>query len=174
MAFTVETGAGLASANSYLSVAGFKSYHDDRGVSYSAHPDLAIQGALVVATSYVDRRYFYVGIRRNARGQALEWPRISAVDVDGRVIDASSVPPEVTGAVAELAMAQLSGPLFKSIDFDPLGAIVEATDQVGSVRRTRRYSDRGTSAPAVWASFPVADTALYRLSRQQAMSLVRG
>lgn len=53
MAFLVETGAGIKGATSYVTVAFFKAYWLDRGITIS-WADAVIQSHLVAATSYID------------------------------------------------------------------------------------------------------------------------
>ena len=89
MAFVVETGVGLSNATSYSSVAAFKAYHEDTCVTLPAgHTNKKIQGWLIEATRYLDRRYrtVYIGIRRLGT-QSLEFPRINAFYADGRSRD---------------------------------------------------------------------------------------
>jgi hypothetical protein len=174
VAFVVETGVGLANANSYLSVVDFKAYHDDRGNVWSNYGTPEIEQALVIAADYVDRRYPYRGTRRSGRDQALEWPRISATDADGNAIDSGSIPNEVEWASADLAFTQLTESLFQTVSFDESGGqVIEVTDEVGSVRSTRKYSDEGGGTPAAWRTFPSSDSLLWRLSSQSSFSTVR-
>jgi hypothetical protein len=141
MAFLVEDGTGLATSNSYLSVADFKTFHTDRGTDISAFGDDEIQQGLVMATDFIDRRYLYVGTRSNTRDQALEWPRVNGFDPDGNLIDSSSVPIEVEHACAELGFTALSQSLMPNLDFDSSGGfLTESTSSVGSVRQTVKYS----------------------------------
>tara|TARA_R110000803_G_scaffold28011_7_gene65092 strand:- start:1520 stop:2047 length:528 start_codon:yes stop_codon:yes gene_type:complete len=174
VAFVVETGAGLSTATSYLSVADFKTYHNDRGTDWSTYGDPEIQSALIVAADYIDRRYSYKGLRRLGRDQALEWPRIGSVDKYGQAIDGASVPPEITEPSADLAWIQLTEGLFQSVDFDSSGGqLTEVTDQVGSVKRTRRYSDEGGGSTKAWKIFPSPDAALLGISSQADAATVR-
>ncbi len=90
MAFTVETGEGLSTANAYVAVAAFKTYHKYRSNSIGTAGSGDIQDAIVKATDYIDRRFRnrFIGIRKerdrstNATtpAQRLEWPRSGAYD----------------------------------------------------------------------------------------------
>lgn len=57
MAFIVEDGTGVKSANSYATVQEFKDYFADRPEDVSAILDATIQTLLVAATDYIDRRW---------------------------------------------------------------------------------------------------------------------
>jgi len=164
MAFLVEDGTGLATSNSYLSVAGFKIYHTDRKRDFSVHTDETIQSALIEASDYIDRRYVYVGYRTRGRAQAMEWPRSSAIDVGDNLIDANSIPYEIAFSCAELALTATAAALIPNIEFDPSGGFVtEQTDTVGTVRHSVKYSTtRGRKA---FPSYGSADSLLRRLAR---------
>jgi hypothetical protein len=164
MAFLVEDGTGLAAANSYLSVVNFKTFHNDRGSDFSAFGNSEIEKGLVKATDYIDRRYLYVGGRVNTRDQALEWPRSNGSDPDGNLIASDSLPFEITESCAELALRALNGILMPDIGFDPTGGYVtEATDVVGSVRHTVKYSTlQGRSN---FPSYPSPESLLRRVAR---------
>ena len=65
MAFTVENGTGIRSANAYITVTEFKSYHSDRGNTLSGG-STDQQRALIQATDYIDKRFGhrFKGIRK--------------------------------------------------------------------------------------------------------------
>jgi hypothetical protein len=157
MALVVETGAGLPNAESYVSVADFKTYADGRGLDYTvANTDDLVEQALRRATAYVDTyRNRFSGYRTNRRAQALEWPRIGAyyyVPDNGRsigfiyptdrddqlgsqgydYIPANVVPPEVIQATCEAAVREAAAPGSMQPDLERGGAIQEL--QAGSVR----------------------------------------
>lgn len=101
--FTVETGAGLAASNSYLSVAAFRSHHEDRERDVDSLTDECVQGLLVRATDYIEHRFGdrFLGCRAG-KDQALGWPRHSAFDADGFLLE--GVPANVERACAEYAL----------------------------------------------------------------------
>lgn len=164
MAFLVEDGTGLSAANSYLAVDDFKVYHTDRGNDFSSFSDESIETALARATDYIDRKYLYVGFRTHQRRQALEWPRISAYDPEGHLVDSASVPREIEDACAELGFVALTQVLMPNLDFDASGGYVtELTNMVGSVRSTVKYSTlQGRKA---YPTYTAADALLRRLAR---------
>ena len=164
MAFLVEDGTGLATSNSYLSVAGFKTYHSDRQIDFSAFSDATIQSALISASDYIDRRYIYVGYRANGRAQAMEWPRQGAADVEDNVVDSTSIPTEIADACAELAITATTAALIPNLDFDSSGGfITEQTDTVGTVRHSVKYST--TRGRKSFPSYGSPDALLRRFAR---------
>ena len=81
MAIVVETGAGLTSANSYLSEADFEAYCEDRGRTFTGD----VEPALVRATAWIEARYGarFPGYALKGRNQGLSWPRYGACDRSG-------------------------------------------------------------------------------------------
>lgn len=109
MALIVQDDTGqVADANSYIDVAFFTSYHDDRGNDTSGLDQTTqIEPALVLATDYVDSKYLndFIGskIITGAIRQTTQWPRLDAVDKDG--FDVSEMIPDVLKQViAEYAI----------------------------------------------------------------------
>lgn len=126
MAFTVEDGSIVANANAYITVQYFRDWFSDRGVAAAAtnsgaFTDALIQAAIIKATDYVDKRFGnkFVGYRMNQQDdtQALQWPRIDAIDNNGLFIKTHAVPTVLKRAIAEYAMLAL-----KLIDLLPLPA----------------------------------------------------
>jgi len=83
VAFVVEDGTGVVTANSYVTLAAALLYHGDRQNAAWADvsaTDALRQAALIRATSYIDATYRlrFSGLRTFRRNQALEWPRIGA------------------------------------------------------------------------------------------------
>lgn len=169
MAFTVEDGSGLATANSYLSVADFTIHHTDRNVSSVVDGDFEtaeIQGALVQATDYIDKRFGrrFRGWRRS-RAQALEWPRTDAFDDDDYLLD--DLPTQLLKATAEYALivlqlgrglAPIPGVPFPVVGSDGTvtseasSALRRSRDKVGPIEEEREY------ASAVESNRPMTST----------------
>jgi hypothetical protein len=175
VAFLVETGAGLPTATSYLAVADFKTYHDDRGIDWSAYDNAQIEAALVLATDYIDVRFFYKGTRSQRRDQSLEWPRRGATDPDYNLIDSDSLPTEVTDSASDLAFLELTEGIFQTIEFDETGReVIETTDVVGPIRRTRKFKEgAGSYTSQTWKNFPNPDARLWRVSVPPATTTAR-
>lgn len=107
MAFTIETGLGIAGANAYISEAFADDHHGDRGTSdwtnFTTPEKLA---AIIRASDYIDKRFGrrFVGVR-STKGQGLEWPRLSAFDQDGFLLSGvDDLPRQLERACAEYAL----------------------------------------------------------------------
>jgi len=110
MALTVETGSGLANAESYASVAEFKAYAALVGFDYTtpAYTDTQIEQALRKATTWIDAKYRdqYQGTW-TVSTQALEWPR-TGVLYRREAVNAYSVPAKLKNALCEAAWRELT------------------------------------------------------------------
>jgi hypothetical protein len=150
MAFVVETGAGIANANSYVTVAEFKAYCADIGTVLTAYSDTLIEQSLVRVTRAVDAkgRASFVGTKLTA-AQALAWPREDAVDVYGFDILSTVVPVYVKNAVCEGAIIDLASPGALQVSLGRGGKIQEERVE-GAV--TVRYFD-GAPSGTVYTAF---------------------
>ena len=137
MPFVVEDGTGLPDATSFITLAFFKEYADDRGRDYSAHTDAAIEQAIVRGTFYLSESFRWKGVRKRLRNnengyQALAWPRYGVYDREssyydyardgtyygpgssyglyGSYVDADSIPREVQWATCEAGLYELDNP----------------------------------------------------------------
>lgn len=146
MAFVVESGAGLSTATSYLSVADADTYHAGHGApaAWTAATTATKEGALMQATRYLDAHFTWRGSIA-VEAQALGWPRSFAVDDEGRDVDDESVPIRVEEATALLALYHLSSPL--DAPYARGGEI--RRQRVGSVEV--EYADYAPAAP--WMPF---------------------
>jgi hypothetical protein len=152
-----NTGA-VAGANSYLDVAAFKAYHDDRGADYSGFTDPQIEAALIRATDYLDQRFSFTGKKIRGRDQTTEWPRTGVTDRDGYGVD--GLPHEVTGACAEYAIRALSLPLSPDPVRDDTGALVQSkSETVGPITESVAYVGGALFA---LPKYPAADQRLIR------------
>lgn len=117
MALIVETGAGLADAESYISVADATAYHAARGNSAWAAlaSDTVREQLLRKATDYMEQRYgqAWKG-QRVFSAQALSWPRVYVVANDFEVAG-DIVPQAVKNACMELALKASSGELLSDV-----------------------------------------------------------
>lgn len=112
MALVVEDGTGLSSAESYVTVADFASYHAARGKPDLDDDDEAAEAALRRATAYIDGRYRarWPGYRTHGRSQALAWPRRAVIDGEGNAVADDEVPSELIAATCEAAARELASP----------------------------------------------------------------
>ena len=109
MTITVETGAGLSTADAYISVADVDTYHEDRCNTGWTGSDSAKEIAIRVATQYLDTNYTWKGDIK-VDTQSLAWPRDGVYDKEGRSL-LNQVPVAVKNACAELALKALSSTL---------------------------------------------------------------
>jgi len=140
MALVVEDGTGLSTANSYLSIADFKSYWVDRGTTWAdTKTDAEITVSLIKATQYIDNNFTFQGAR-SLSAQALEWPQYNAVDCSGYYV--TGLPVKVGYATAEAANIDIGGTsLFASVE----QGINEKTENVpGAVQTTYKYNGSST------------------------------
>ena len=128
MGFTVESGAGLSTANSYVSVTDADDYHTLRqNTDWSSFTTEEKQAALVYATAYIDSKFDWPGYVKETT-QALDWPRLSAQDNEHRIM--TGIPNKLKDAVCELALVHYTEQKLNQT-FDRGGAI--KSEQVGSV-----------------------------------------
>ena len=164
MAFTSQNDTGtVADANAYGSLAGFKSYHDDRGNDYSTYTDTELEQGIVAGTDYLDGRWDFVGVRLTD-DQTTEWPRRDAEDTQGYV--RTGIPTEVEeatyeyGLISAVAVAGGSS-LDPTPDRDTSGAsVISKREKVGPLDESKTFASSGTYTPP---EYPVADRKLTRL-----------
>lgn len=125
MSITVETGAAIAGANSFVSVTTFQTYCDLRNRDYSSYSDEQIEAALIQMGDYLNSLP-WKGMK-TARSNTMCWPRygdslygwneisqpastwLGVVDIDGFIIGTAEVPAEVVAAQNEGAWLLLTG-----------------------------------------------------------------
>ncbi len=156
MTLAVQDDTGLvANANGYLSVAEFKTYHNDRGNAYTLD-DSAITTAIVRATDFLDRRYRYRGRPLNGRDQLTEWPRVSCWDRYRNSVN--GIPREVKEATAEYALRALTLALSPDPDYSAVGGtVVSKREKVGPIEEATTFTQGGTFT---MPRYPMADRLL--------------
>ena len=110
MAFVVETGAGVANANSYASVSAADSYVSDRGLDgWSTLTESLKEQALIKATDFIEATYrdAWKG-ERLASAQTLSWPRLNVI-VDGFLLASNIVPIPLVNSCVEMAIKSAAG-----------------------------------------------------------------
>lgn len=104
MALTPETGAGLASADSYASTAQADAYHALRGnTAWAALTDERKEQCLRLGTEHMSA---YAGQWKGERvtsTQALDWPRFGVV-ANGYELDYQTIPAPIVNACIVLAL----------------------------------------------------------------------
>lgn len=112
MALTVETGAGIAAAESYLSLADADAHHAAMGAAaWAAASEASREAALRRATAAVDA--LFAGRWKGSKAHpwsvnTLSWPRRDVTDGDGAaIVAADRIPHALKMAVAEAARIEL-------------------------------------------------------------------
>jgi hypothetical protein len=146
MAFTVETGAVVAGANSYATIAQYRTHHGDRGrpalITDAGQTDAQVQAALIQASDYIDKRFGrrLRGERKQAN-QPMEYPRIDAWDEDNYALP--EMPGQLLKATVEyawIATQQTTG--LAPIPAASSGIVQELTERVGPISTTMKFADR--------------------------------
>lgn len=129
MALIVESGAGLPSADAYISLTFFKTYCSQHNYRVEEAEDFAIEAAIRLATGWIDTYNRYKGSRLLAE-QALEFPRADLIDWSSHPV--TGVPHRLKHACAELAYKALSQSLYSDLD---RGGMVQS-ESVGPISVT--------------------------------------
>jgi len=137
MAIVVEDGTVVPTANSYVSLAEFKGWADDRGITYGT--DSAISQQLFRATDYFESLSFK-GVK-HTEDQPLQWPR-DDVYIDGYSVESDEIPKEVKTAIYELIKIEADGdsrlaPSERQVTSEQVDSIkITYKDNVGMKRET--------------------------------------
>lgn len=191
MAFTVlNPTAPQADANAYISLAEFNAFHTDRNVPAvvdGTYDDDVIQGAIVRATDFIDKRFGkrFRGFKQT-RQQSLEWPRYDAFDNDDYTFELR--PRQLLAACAEYALLalqlgrDLAPPVTPGFGItDPetgesvaqaSGQLIENREMVGPIETEQRFATTSTSSRSTGnplspdlPSYPQADMWIEELIR---------
>ena len=123
---TIETGAIVSGANSFVSLTDFKTHCDNRGRIYTAiYVDETVKAALIKMGDYLNSLP-WKGVKTE-RVNPMCWPRygdtlsgwneinppastwLGVIDTDGYIVGIAEVPPEVVAAQCEGAWLILTG-----------------------------------------------------------------
>lgn len=168
MALIVETGAGVAGADSYQSAADalalLAKWSTD--TTFAAATTGQQEVALRQAALFMDAAYEpLLGGERVLAAQARVWPRYNAHTRDGLCLDPNVVPDSWKLAQALLAPRALAGAL--APDVKQSGALVEKKTKLGPLETQKKWSDQsGTSQQP---SFPEVGNALANLLVRSSM-----
>lgn len=149
MALTVETGAGVAGADSYAARATILAYwtarpHDPLAATVAAADVDDLDGAARESTTYIDALWgpYYRG-ERAGYVQGLLHPRVNAKDEAGYPLPA--LPPELVTATCELTARALSARLQKDV---AMGERLKSVEKgIGPLKKRLEYFDNGIAAP---------------------------
>lgn len=187
MAFTVEDGNGLPTANAYIEVAFADDYWSDRGdAAWAAASEPNKQVAIVKATDYIDK--VFGGRFKGSKAfvtrpkpdesvdQALEFPRteedayvgttnwsVGSVQYPSPPEKPVAMPKALKQACAEYAMrALLNGKLLQDPEVDASGVQLQTkTENVGPIQTTYVYYNSG--GIQITQPYPAADLLLRSL-----------
>lgn len=104
MSLIVEDGSIVANANSYITIAEYKTWADARGFTYGE--DAVVQQNILRAMDFLERQNF-IGNKAN-ENQPLQWPRTEAL-IDGYYADATEIPPDVKKSLYEATKSEIDG-----------------------------------------------------------------
>lgn len=110
MAFKVEDGTGYEDSNSYSSVADADAYISllfPTDTTWAALTDPEKESKLIIATQFVDSMVRWSGGVMN-NTQALNWPRTTFQDAQGRLVEAGTIPKKIKEAVMALSFEGLA------------------------------------------------------------------
>lgn len=168
MSLTVQNDTGTqAGANAYISLAEFKSYHDDRGNVYS-DDDAVLSAAIIKATDYIDQRFVFRGVKLAAPAQTTQNPRKAGKytdhllrDHDGE--DIVGIAPLLKNATAEYALRASEGPLFQDAPAPEGGRIInQLLQKVDVIETNTTYAPSTGAGDYVIPAYPAADQMIAR------------
>ncbi len=107
--FTVETGSGSTTSNSYASVANGDDYHEKHLYStvWTAASTGEKEEALMMATRLLDDYFAWEGTKTSDT-QALDFPRFNIFDKDGFLLQSNTLPTALLDATSEFARSLLA------------------------------------------------------------------
>ena len=160
MTIIIETGAGSATAEAYISVTDADTYHAARGNATwatitTAQKEQALRRATeFMIESFTSRWQGY----RVSEDQALDWPRYDVI-VNGYTVDNNIVPEPVKRACAEMALRAAGGPLLddltQGVTQETVGPITTVYDKTSN-RKTRYTSIEALLQPYLKAGGSVS------------------
>ena len=133
MALVQEDGSVVTGANTYVTLAEYKAWADDRGITYGA--DAAVTQQIYRAMDYIESLRF-IGDKAN-ENQPMQWPRLGAI-IDGYEVDGNEIPNLLKLAVYEAIKVEADG-------YSELAALDRRTisESVGDISVT--YADNSSS-----------------------------
>lgn len=185
MAMVVETGAGVAGANSYTTVAFIQTYFDDRGgnTAWDAlETDADREYILIKATDYIEKRFGerWVG-DKNDNTNELSWPRHNVYDRHHRLLYANNeIPPELQKAVGEYAVRAITAALIADPSTQGL-ELEEVEKKIGPIEKREKYMKHSGMRQksslvrdSVFKEYPAADLLIEKfLTRTTSKQMVR-
>jgi len=156
--FVVETGAGIAGANSYVSEADALQIIENLETAanvtlWSGYTDDQRKAALRDATAFQDQRFgtLWLGVKSNA-DNPLDWPRYDLETRDGYRLDANEVPEKVKACTSLLAVKSAAGTDLWADLTAPVGGVKSKKVKAGPVMTETVYAGSASTR----RSFPRA------------------
>lgn len=154
MALTVETGAIVPGADSYVDVAYVRDFLSSRGYDLS-EDDATIEGHIRIMTDFIDEEDFKG--HRIETDQPLAWPRGAVYLRDDRVLDDDKIPEKLKQAVAWGLLYRTQGNLFEESGTDNISEAQVSVIKVKFTNRTQGYEDKTTLSDMVMVYRALSD-----------------
>jgi len=149
MSLIVEDGTGISTAQSYASAADATTYHTAHGNAAWTGADPVKEAALVRATAWLDDAFYHRWPSiKLLNTQALEFPRLGAIDADGYAL--APVPAGLKTALYEAALVELVTPGGLSKDDSDNGNI-QAESEGGMSRTYKKGGKKPSDWPLIYA-----------------------
>lgn len=157
MAFVVEDGTGLSTANCYFDIAFADEYFADSGRSVEWGADTALkQQAGIKATQYMDLIFgprLQGNREKKSPMQALQMPRENMYDSDGELVE--GIPLDWKKACCEYAIRALTSSLLPDPSSNTgTSTLKRKTEIVGPIETTIEYEGASTT---LIRPYPLAD-----------------
>lgn len=159
MTLIVETGAIVAGANGYITVAYLDDYWLNRNVVLSQTTEEK-EAAIIISTQYVDLNNSWKG-HIVSDAQSLDFPRYGIIDKEGRLLPSDEIPLQLQSAVAEYASRQMDSAI--QPDVEDTGAIKSLMTKLDVLEKKTEYQD-GTGGYFGIKKYPLADNYLVGLT----------
>lgn len=110
---TIETGAIIVGAESYVTAADCDAYHAKRGNAAWTGTDAVKEAAILKAAAYLDGHYCnrFKGEQYQPLLQNMQWPRTGVIVQGGYLFPSDSIPQKLQDSQCELALIALSSDL---------------------------------------------------------------
>ena len=109
-----ETGTGSSTANTYITLAEYETYIDERGLTDTTS-DAAKTGRIIQAKDWLESQYMRYQGFKNSDAQALAWPR-SWVQIYGYAVTSTEIPQQLKDGQAQLVIDSASTDIYNVSD----------------------------------------------------------
>ena len=144
MALIVETGTGVAGANTYVTQADLDAFWSQRG--NPSFGTMAADSVEILVTQAMDLFHALFGSRLRGRrvkvDQSLEFPRADLYDNEGLLRPMTTVPPEVKKVLCLLVQKAIDGETIPDSDAST-AAVKKQRQKVGDLEIETEYTSGG-------------------------------